>query len=77
MTKKVLPCTAEGYLIWMKRAESALALLESIERVIELEEYAVQTLYPGDNTPVDDTEYREACQIALLVNVIWPENDGL
>ena len=57
----------------MKRAESSLALgfvaktieaPERIEQVIELEDYAVQTRYPGDYTPVDESEYLVASEVA-------------
>ena len=37
---------------------------QEIERTIELEDYAVQTRYPGEYAPVEKEEYEEAVRIA-------------
>ncbi len=53
-----------------------LKLKEKIEipdyilKAIELNDYAVQTRYPGDYTPVSKAEYEEALNIADSV-VTW------
>ena len=60
------PPITHSFAVIIRELRKALEVPESVERVIELEDYAVQTRYPGDYTPVDETEYREASQIAML-----------
>ena len=61
----VEPPITHSFAVLIKELRKTLEVPESIERVIELEDYAVQTRYPGNYTPVDETEYRRASQIAM------------
>jgi HEPN domain-containing protein len=61
------PPITHSFAVLIRELRKTLEVPESIERVIELEDYAVQTRYPGDYTPVDETEYRDARQIAMMV----------
>lgn len=47
--------------------------LEKLVNAITLEDYAVQTRYPGDYTPVSKEEYLEALEIACAI-VEWVKN---
>ena len=58
------PPITHSFAVLIRELRKRFEVPESIERVIELEDYAVQTRYPGNYTPVDETEYREASQIA-------------
>ena len=57
---------SHSFAVLIRELRKALEVPESIERVIELQDYAVQTRYPGDYTPVVETEYGEASQIAMM-----------
>lgn len=50
--------------VLLERAERYVKIPEEIKEVIELSDYAVQTRYPGDYTPVDEKEYKRAVKIA-------------
>lgn len=45
---------------------------EDLKNIIILNDYAVQTRYPGDYTPVDKEEYSKAISIAIKA-VNWVE----
>ena len=51
------PPITHSFAVLIRELRKTLEVPESIQRVIELEDYAVQTRYPGDYTPVDETEY--------------------
>jgi HEPN domain-containing protein len=61
------PPITHSFAVLIRELRRTLEVPESIERAVELEDYAVQTRYPGDYTPVDETEYGEAKQIAMMV----------
>ena len=46
---------------------------DKLKDSIPLTEYAVNTRYPGDYEPLDETDYKEALEIAEWV-VNWVEN---
>ena len=60
------PPLTHSFVVLIRELLKVLEVPECIEQLIELEDYAVQARYPGDYTPVDETEYREASQIVLL-----------
>ena len=61
-----LPHTHNFNILLLKLKEK-IKIPDNILRVIELNDYAVQTRYPGDYTPVSRTEYKEAVNIAECV----------
>ena len=61
------PPITHSFAVLIRELRRTLEVPESIERIIELEDYAVQTRYPGDYTPVDEIEYQDASQIAKEV----------
>jgi len=52
-----------SFRILLKQIKEITEYPDSVRRVIELEDYAVQTRYPGDYTPVEKEEYLEALEI--------------
>ncbi|MCK4795951.1 MAG: HEPN domain-containing protein [Spirochaetes bacterium] len=59
--------------ILLEKLEANLTIIpDEFLDVLELNDYAVQTRYPGDYTPLDDEEYKRAVAIAgkLLNSVI-------
>ncbi len=53
--------------ILLERLEHHIEIPEEIKDVIELNNYAVQTRYPGDYTPLEKEEYERALQITERV----------
>jgi len=45
---------------------------EELKNIIILNDYAVQTRYPGDYTPIEKEEYQKAINIAIKA-VSWAE----
>ena len=60
------PPITHSFAVLIRKMRKAFEVPKIIERVIELEDYAVQTRYPGDYSAVDEAEYREASHIAML-----------
>ncbi len=57
------PPKTHSFKILINKLETLMTFPEQIKRLIELEDYAVQTRYPGDYTPVDEDEYLDALKI--------------
>ncbi len=53
--------------ILLERIEQHIEIPEEIKDVIELNDYAVQTRYPGDYTPLEKEEYERALKITKRV----------
>ncbi len=53
--------------ILLERVECHIEIPEEIKDVLELNNYAVQTRYPGDYTPLEKEEYEMALQITERV----------
>ena len=51
----------------MERLEEHIEIPEEIKDVIELNNYAVQTRYPGDYPPLEKEEYERALEITERV----------
>ena len=62
----VEPPITHSFAILIRELRKVLIVPGIIERIIELEDYAVQTRYPGDYTPVDESEYWEASEVAMM-----------
>ena len=60
---KIEPPKSHSFRILIIKIETIRECPEVIRRTIELEDYAVQTRYPGDYTPVDKDEYTDALEI--------------
>jgi len=45
----------------------------SLSEIVELNDYAVQTRYPGDYSPIEELEYKRAVKSAELT-LQWVEN---
>ena len=60
----VEPPMTHSFIILLKAIARVDAYPNEIEKIIELEDYAVQTRYPGEYTPVDEAEYQMAASIA-------------
>jgi HEPN domain-containing protein len=56
-----------------KELSKHIAIPVEINDVVMLNDYAVQTRYPGDYTPIEETEYNNSIQIADLC-VKWVES---
>lgn len=59
----VSPPKTHSFRILLKLIEEIKKYPDVVKRVIELEDYAVQTRYPGDYEPVERDEYLEALSI--------------
>ena len=57
------PSKTHSFKILINKLETLMTFPEQIKRLIELEDYAVQTRYPGDYTPVEEDEYFDALKI--------------
>lgn len=68
--KNIEPPKTHSFKILLKRIEEVESYPDEVKRIIELEDYAVQTRYPGDYTPVGKEEYLEALSITEAV-FIW------
>lgn len=60
------PPSTHSFAVLLRELKKTIAVPERIARAIELEDYAVQTRYPGDYTPVDESEYWEASKVAMM-----------
>ena len=55
----------------LKRWDSYITEIpDNIKDVLELNDYAVQTRYPGDYSPIEEQEYKRAVKIAESV-LFW------
>lgn len=54
----------------IERIEQYVSVPEQIRAAVTLSNYAVQTRYPGEYTPVSETEYQEALALVEAV-VAW------
>ena len=63
---EIEPPITHSFAILIREIKKKLDVPERLEHVVELEDYAVQTRYPGDYTPVDESEYRQASEIATM-----------
>lgn len=59
----IIPPRTHSFKILINEISKIIVCDDVIKRTIELEDYAVQTRYPGDYTPVDKNEYLEALEI--------------
>ena len=62
--KNVSPPKTHSFRLLLKLIKEIKEYPDSVRRIIELEDYAVQTRYPGDYAPVEKEEYLEALKIA-------------
>lgn len=60
----ITPPRTHSFKILINEVSRIVECDDKIKRAVELEDYAVQTRYPGDYTPVDKNEYLEALDIA-------------
>lgn len=67
------PPVTHSFAVLLKKVRGVTRYPPEIERTIELEDYAVQTRYPGEYTPVGKEEYEEAVRIARNA-VVWFRN---
>lgn len=58
------PPRTHSFKLLIKEIEKIEPCPVEIERTIELEDYAIQTRYPGDYASVEQAEYNEALEIA-------------
>jgi HEPN domain-containing protein len=56
-----------------KELSKHIAIPAEINDIVTLNDYAVQTRYPGDYTPIEETEYSKSIRIAEQC-VKWVEN---
>jgi HEPN domain-containing protein len=61
------PPITHSFVVLLQRIRQASEYPRELERVIELEDYAVQTRYPGEYTSVEEEEYNRAAEIAKYV----------
>ena len=61
---RVEPPITHSFAVLLKKVRAVIEYPQEIERTIELEDYAVQTRYPGEYAPVEKEEYEEAVRIA-------------
>ena len=64
------PPITHSLVLLLRKVRQVTDYPEELERVIELEDYAVQTRYPGEYAPVEEEEYNRASQIASYT-VSW------
>ena len=64
------PPRSHNFNILLLKLGEKIELPEVCNDVIDLNDYAVQTRYPGDYTPVDIDEYHNAIEIAERI-VTW------
>ncbi|MCK5682920.1 HEPN domain-containing protein [bacterium] len=60
---EIEPPKTHSFKILLNVIETITNYPEELRRTIELEDYAVQTRYPGDYTPVEKSEYLDALKI--------------
>jgi len=68
------PPKTHSFRILLNQLSLFLSFPSELKNIIELEDYAVQTRYPGDYTPVNKAEYLEALKIAESA-LIWIKNN--
>lgn len=61
------PKKTHSFQILIQQIEDYISVPTEIRNAISLNNYAVQTRYPGDYEPVDSEEYEEALSITGLV----------
>lgn len=69
----VEPRRTHSFKILLLQAGQIEKIPEEIAYAIVLEDYAVQTRYPGDYTPVSEEEYLEALKISAFI-IEWVKN---
>ncbi len=47
--------------------EKKIQIPEKVKNVLDLNDYAVQTRYPGDYQPIDEEEYNNAIEVAEYI----------
>jgi len=57
------PPKTHSFLVLIKKVETVAACPAELKKAIELEDYAVQTRYPGDYSPVEKAEYESALRL--------------
>jgi HEPN domain-containing protein len=67
------PPRTHDLVVLVKAIEQFLQLPETIRQAVILNDYSVQTRYPGDYTPVSIEEYDEAVTVAEAC-LEWIEN---
>jgi len=58
------PERTHNLIVLLQKVMQFYRVPEDVKDLIILNDYAVQTRYPGDYTPIDEEEYREAIRIA-------------
>ena len=58
------PERTHNLIVLLQKVMQFYKVPEDVKDLIILNDYAVQTRYPGDYTPIDEEEYREAIRIA-------------
>jgi HEPN domain-containing protein len=61
------PPKTHSFNLILRELEKFIDCPKELEEVIDLNDYAVQTRYPGDFTQIDEAEYHEARRIARFV----------
>ena len=64
------PPHTHNFNVLLLRLKEKISIPDYILKVIDLNDYAIQTRYPGDYTPVGKAEYEEVVRIAESV-VAW------
>ena len=70
----VSPPKTHSFRILLKLIKEKKEYPDSVKRIIELEDYAVQTRYPGDYAPVEKEEYLKALEITEDV-FVWVKSE--
>lgn len=65
--KNTEPPKSHSFRFLITKIEEIIHCPDEVKRVIELEDYAVQSRYPGDYSPVGEDEYNEALKITVIV----------
>jgi len=61
---KVEPEKTHNLVLLIKELAKHITVPDEINEAVILNDYAVQTRYPGDYTPVNEDEYNEAIKVA-------------
>jgi len=61
---KVEPERTHNLVLLIKELSKYISIPEEINETAILNDYAVQTRYPGDYTPIDEEEYKNVIKIA-------------
>jgi HEPN domain-containing protein len=58
------PPLTHSFVVLLQKVRQVSEYPEELNRAVELEDYAVETRYPGEYAPVDKKEYTRALEIA-------------